>query len=230
MIWQTYCKKKRASCLYAQLQTGTLVLQSCHFVFSLRSFPPEPPPAEVPFSPPLAQLTGPCSGRGPWGSPFCLLLLTVLLTHKPTLQWKPLAAKSQDKEEKKIILCALSHSPNLLLLFKVWPTKWGRWGTMQRKSTSPEGEPTDPISERATSKLFSCSSALHCDSLLFKLQETIWGRWQGNFIYTLNSSKASESSNEWNYKGHRIIPDYTKKNWPEWTSQCCLRMDRLLLP
>lgn len=163
------------------------------------------------------------------GQPFLPSSSYSCATHKLTLQWKPLAAKSQDKEERKIILCAQSHSPNLLLLFKVWPTKWGRWGTMQRKSTFPGGEPTDPILERATSKLVSCSSALHCDSLLFKLQETTWGRWQGNFIHTLNSSKASESSNEWNYKGHRIIPDYTKKNLPEWTSQCCLRMDRLLL-
>lgn len=141
-------------CTATERHAGTSVMPLC---LLLTFLPPEPPPAQVPFSPSLPQFTGPCSGRGPWGSPFCVLLLTALLTHKPTLQWKPLAAKSQDKEERKIILYAQSHSPNLLLLFKVWPTKWGTLGTMQRKSTSPEGQPTDPISERVTSKFFSCS-------------------------------------------------------------------------
>lgn len=98
-------------------------------------------------------------------------------------------------------------------------------GDNAEKSSCPQGEATESISECATPKCSSYSSFSHCErlhstsSLPLELEENC----SREVSPPLQSSEQSGSGREWNYKGHGTIQ--TMNNQLEWTSQCCPRMD-----
>lgn len=113
-----------------------------------------------------------------------------LLTLEWTLQWKPWAAKSQDKEERKILPPCLVPLPKPLVSF--WPSKWRRLGTTQRKTM--ENLPTPLQHVRCPNVLAAppFSAVMPANPLqaacFSNWKKTSQGRYQGTLTHSLHSS------------------------------------------